>query len=365
MNVPDDNMARTRIRLSEMGEFAIIKEIVVPLARHYNVDAGLGDDCGYIQVGGAMLAVSADVGPRPLVHQLLGYENDFIAAGWHAVVATASDIATAAARPLFLIDTIDAPSDLETGVLEDYLNGYFSACAEFGYVALGGDVRQGQSLSMRVFGVGIVEHQHVIRRSGARAGDIIVLLGPAGKFISSFLTATRDGTDALPTSDLAALRFPTPRQREMQLLGSRGLISAASDSSDGVLGAIENICCRSHCSAELDLDASQLPDCVLKESRASGVSPWNLFFFWGDWSIVITVRRSHIDELMKVARSEGYSVMEIGRMTDGPIPLSARLDGTHVRVRPLRNENFRERGFNDGILSHVEYMLRAPLFEDV
>src|SRR6185503_581977 len=85
--------------LSDLGEFALLERVVFPAARRWGVDGELGDDCGFVAIGDALLAVSADVGPRPLVQQLPGHERDYEASGWHAAVTTASDLATAAARP--------------------------------------------------------------------------------------------------------------------------------------------------------------------------------------------------------------------------------------------------------------------------
>src|SRR5262245_7382870 len=89
-------------QLKDLGEFAVLEQVIFPIAQRFEPTTSVGDDCAFVDVGDKLIAISADVGPRPLVQQLVGYEKDQQAAGWHAVVATASDIATAAAAPLVL-----------------------------------------------------------------------------------------------------------------------------------------------------------------------------------------------------------------------------------------------------------------------
>ena len=358
MTIPGDR-PRT---LRDVGEFALLESVVFPMARRYGVDADLGDDCGFVEIGGALIAVSADAGPRPLVQQLSGHETDYEAAGWHAVVATASDIATAGAKPLFLVDTIDAPPDLPVPFLQAFMDGYFRACAEFGFQTVGGDIRQGSVLTARVFGVGLVEHGARIGRRSAAPGDHVVLIGGAGAFISAFLFAERQGHHRLSSNIMEILRFPRPQLREMQVLAKHCLVSAASDSSDGVLGALENIGKQSQCGFHLNLDAKLLDERITNEASIRGFDPWNIFFCWGDWSVVAVVPQGRLLDFSKVASDHSIVWIPLGQVVHGPFSLHATVDGIQQRVRVLRNENFVKTGFHAGLGSHINHMLATKLF---
>lgn len=120
-------------RLADVGEFKLLERVVLPLARAADGLTQVGDDCAFIEVGSETLVVTADVGPRPIIRSLAAYRDDWEASGWLAVVATASDIASAGARPLLLTNCIDAPADLEVDVLERFMRGYFHAMEEFGF----------------------------------------------------------------------------------------------------------------------------------------------------------------------------------------------------------------------------------------
>src|SRR4051812_35802224 len=104
-------MSETReITLADLGEFRILAEVILPLARRADGVTEAGDDCAFVEAGGATLAVTADVGPRPLIRSLTAHCDDWEASGWMAVLATASDIASAGARPLLLTNCVDAPA---------------------------------------------------------------------------------------------------------------------------------------------------------------------------------------------------------------------------------------------------------------
>ena len=350
-------------RLDSLGEFRILSEILFPLAGALGTDPVLGDDCGFISVGGVTLAVSGDVGPAPLLWQLPGHSDDYFAAGWLAAVATASDIATAGATPLFMMDLIDAPGSARTEVLSEYAEGYFAACRRFGFICLGGDLRQGPTLAMRTVGAGIVGNGVQIGRTGVRPDDVFVLLGRGGQFISSFLTIKRLGPGEQGfEKDLDALRFPVPQLRSMEILAKETMVRAASDSSDGVLGAVQNIVSSSGCGVKLECNANMLSEQVLVAARMHGVSPWNLFYFWGDWSVVAVIRREQWENFDRVAHAEGIEYAALGLATGGGPRVSANIDGVVKDVNIVRNENFTADGFNFDVMTHVEKFLSSKIF---
>jgi thiamine-monophosphate kinase len=159
-------------------------DVVLPLARAADKLTQVGDDCTFIETGGDILAVTADVGPRPLIRSLAAHRDDWEASGWLAVVATASDVATAGAKPLLLANCTDAPANLGVDVLTQFMRGYFAAMVEFGFRNGGGDIRQGPVLAARVFGAGTLVGARRVGRGGARAGDRLVVIGPPGSFMA-------------------------------------------------------------------------------------------------------------------------------------------------------------------------------------
>lgn len=353
--------------LGEIGELRLLEEVVLPMARRFDPATAAGDDCAFILVGEHILAATGDVGPRPVIQNLAAHRDDWEAAGWLAVVATASDIASAAAKPLFLTNCIDAPPSLPVEALAGFMQGYFRALTTLGFSNGGGDLRHGPNLLARVFGVGLVEHGRRIGRGGATPGDHLVAIGPTGSFMANFLLAMSAEATAeralMPQYSAETLRFPRPQLEAMQVLAHHGLIVAASDTSDGLIGAVDNIARKSQCAFQLRLDERHLVPEVLAAAKVYDVdSPWNIFFAWGDWSIAAVVPAGRLAEFASVCQSHQFEWRDLGVATSGK-GLTARREplGEWFELAILRNENFVSRGFNAGIAGHLNYILRTPL----
>jgi|RhiMetdeSRZDD1v2_1073273.scaffolds.fasta_scaffold37754_3 thiamine-monophosphate kinase len=355
------------LTLGAVGEVRLIEEFLLPLAREYSPATALGDDCTYIETGGPLVAVTADVGPKPLLNSLPGYEGDLEAAGWLAVVATASDVATAGARPLFLTNCVDAPPELHVNDFIAFMRGYFSASAAFGFQSGGGDVRHGPRLAIRVFGAGVVEHGKRIGRSGSRPGDHLIVLGVPGRFMATYLLAVKADPEVMCDGKLVGeaesiLRRPEPQIQAMIALTSNDLVVAASDTSDGLLGAIDNLARSGCCGFELKLDDSLLPASVARAATATGLNPWNIFFSWGDWGVAAVVRKERYAELQDVCNRYSIQSIRLGHVSGGSREVRAQLGGRLVRVAAVRNENFVSYGFNAGLRGHLDHMLSTNLF---
>lgn len=350
--------------LSDYGEFRAIRDIVLPLGMETDAVTVAGDDCAYVALGDDWLAVSADVGPRPLIDLVPGRERNFEAGGWLAAVATISDLATAGAEPLLLTNCVDAPADLPVADLEAFMRGFFKACSAFGFKNGGGDLRQGRELIARVFGVGAVRQRRRVGRGGAQAGDRIVAIGPTGQVMATYLNAVAGSpADPLSSEAVAILSYPTPRMREMASLVGRNLVHAASDTSDGLLGAIENIARRSELSYHIKLQSEFLDQATLLAAQRSGAaSPWNVFFSWGDWSVAAAIPSARWATFEAACTEAHINYRCIGQFTDEAASLVTVDDAATYAINVVRNENFTSKGYNGGVEAHIRYMMETPIF---
>jgi thiamine-monophosphate kinase len=354
--------------LAELGELRLIEEVILPLAQRFDIETIAGDDCAYIDAHGT-LAITADVGPKPLLQSLPGYERDLDAAGWLAAVATASDVATAGAEPLFLTNCIDAPPETTVGEFTQFLGGYFCACTTFGFKNGGGDVRHGPKLAARVFGAGIRQHGRRLGRDGVSPGDHIAIVGPAGDFMATYLLAKHGDPATIDLGQLKpaaaeVLRRPRPQLEAMQRLAAAGAVTAASDTSDGLIGAVENLCRSSNIGVQFNLRREIIPTSVSRAAELHGVDPWNLFMAWGDWSVVVAVPPNQIHPFEETCQEHGIRRCMMGIATTHAREMTATLDdGGLVRVSAIRNENFVSHGFNADLDDHLAFILKTPLFK--
>lgn len=201
-----------------------------------------------------------------------------------------------------------------------------------------------------------------VSRRGAADGDILVSIGRLGLFITAYLKARRAGLDALSAEELRTLIRPQPKLREMQILVQQSLLSAASDNSDGLLGAIWNIAEKSSVRAVLDLDDDMLSTDLLQTAKREGLNPWNLAFCWGDWQVVATVPQDRYPRFVAATAAHGIDFVRLGVFEMGSQMICARYGDRLYSVNLVRNENFAAKSYNKGIQSQVDYQLSAPLF---
>jgi thiamine-monophosphate kinase len=345
--------------LGEVGEFVLINDVVLPCLSSVAAGALQGNDCAYITSPSPHLAVTCDVGPRPVAWNL--GQRSYWSWGWHSVVINVSDLAAAGAEPLAITTSVEAPTSFLVEDLRDFFEGLAAACKRFGLRTAGGNIRAAPRFEVHGTALGTVETPLGIRREGCRPGHRLFAIGEMGQLISAFLKASHFGFETLNAREKDTLLRPTARSEEMRKV--RHLVDAASDNSDGVLGAIWNIVERSRCGVELTLDRAVIPANVLAASTLERADPWNLMFFWGDWQVVVAVSESNTATFRRIVEQEAIPCTELGRAVESAPALSARTRDNIHRVKLLRNENFRDSSFNASVEGHIAAMLHAPLFD--
>jgi len=282
--------------------------------------------------------------------------------GWYAVVINLADLAAAGATPLIITTSVEAPADMAVDDFKGFFEGIAEASQEHGIANGGGNVREAPKFACHGTAIGVTPTDAQLRRNGAQSGDLIVSVGECGRFATAYVRAKNHGFDSLSPDEQTQLCRPRARVNEMQILHSNGLVSAASDNSDGVMGAIWNIAEASGCAIELDMSPESLPERVVEVASEFGYNPWNLMFFWGDWQVVVSVPPGRSDEFWRVSKEHRIPVQHLGRACAGPPRLVGLSEGRRHNLRLLRNENFLKSSFNTDVEEHVEFMLRSQLW---
>jgi thiamine-monophosphate kinase len=143
----------------------------------------------------------------------------------------------------------------------------------------------------------------------------------------------------------------------MVRLGKESLVNAASDSSDGVLGAVANLAYSSKLAALLDLDKIAVPPATRLAAERAGCDPLNVMLLWGGWEVVAAIPANKLAR----ARVLDGSLTVLGQFDSGPPALYNRINGRRLPLPLLRNENFTQDAYNQSFAAHLRRMLYTPL----
>lgn len=237
-------------RAKRLGEFALIERYFRPLAAGRPGALGLADDAALIDVPqGRRLAVTTDLLTAG-VHFLPDDPPDLIAR--KALRVNLSDLAAMAARPLAYFLAAAFPVEIDESWIAGFAAGLAQDQAEFDVALMGGDTTATAGpLTLAVTALGTVEAGRELRRSGAKAGDLVAVSGTIGDGVLGL--ARLQGRLAPLAGDehlIERYRLPQPRLALAQQL--IGLATAGLDVSDGLIADLGHICETSGLSAIIE-----------------------------------------------------------------------------------------------------------------
>jgi phosphoribosylformylglycinamidine cyclo-ligase len=231
------------------------------------VATGIGPFAGlYALPGGGHLAASADgVGTKIKVAIAYGRHRGI---GHDLVNHCVNDIATAGARPLFLLDYF-ASGRLEEGVFTEVMAGLAEACGENGCALLGGETAEMPGVyalgdyDLAGFVVGHIEPGGAAR-APVTAGDLLVGLPSSGLHTNGYSLVRRVFEDVPLDHVFPALGRPLgdellePHRSYLRRLGELPWKAAAHVTGGGLLGNIPRALPEG-LMAELDRSAWDVP----------------------------------------------------------------------------------------------------------
>lgn len=264
------------------GEFDLIARFRCRTAMTDRVALGIGDDCASIRfTAGAEVLVTTDM-LMDGRHFLLA-EHPLSAIGRKCLGVNLSDIAAMAGRPVAAVVAVALPAARATQIAMGVYEGMERMAEQYGVALVGGDTNAWDGpLVVSVTVLGEATGRGPVRRSGAKAGDAILVTGPLG---GSLLGRHLD---------------PRPRVAEALALHEAADLHAMIDLSDGLAGDLPHILVESGgLGAVLEVEAIPIhPDAWLRSGR-DGISPLDHALGDGeDFELCLTVSSDDADRLL-------------------------------------------------------------------
>ena len=303
---------------SESAEDRLIARYFGPLAQHPGA-LGLTDDAAILTPpAGCDLLLKADA----IVGEVHFFADDppgTIAR--KALRVNLSDLAAKGAKPLGFLLSLALPKGIDDAWLAAFAEGLQADVEQYECPLLGGDTdRTPGPVTVSIATFGSVPHGSMVRRSGARVGDRVVVTGTIGdgtlglQLRKARATAAHWGlTDAMRDNLLDRYLLPQPRNAIADAV--RRFASAAMDVSDGLAGDLAKLCRASGVSATID--AARLPLSAAAQAAlahdASLIEP--VLTGGDDYEILASVSAAKLAEFRTAASAVGVNLTEIGEIT--------------------------------------------------
>jgi thiamine-monophosphate kinase len=300
------------------GEDSLIARYFKPLATDPGA-FGLNDDAGILKALGNDIVVTTDA----LVEGVHFLPDDppFTIAQ-KALRVNLSDLAAKGADPAGFVLSL-ALRKVDEAWLAAFARGLGADAIAFNCPLLGGDtVSTPGPLMVSITAFGRVAPGQMVHRSGAKAGDQVVVTGAIGDaalgldILKRGRVATALASDAA-SRDMLVGRYRVPQPRNALAPAIRAHAHAAMDVSDGLAGDLTKLCAASGVSAVIDLKSIPLSPGASKAMAAGAVGISEIISGGDDYELLCAVSPEAWEDFVRMAQAAGVAASPIGTVIAG------------------------------------------------
>ena len=303
-----------------LGEFELIRRFFVRQsaapdsagAVQSGVILGIGDDAALLDMPpGSELVAAVD---SIVAGRHFPEGADARSIGHRALAVNLSDLAAMGATPAWATLALTMPG-ADGAWLEHFAAGLLDLADAHGVALVGGDTTRGP-LTVSVQLLGHVPRGRALRRSGARAGDLLAVTGTLGdagaglEFVGAALPETRPAALEL----IRRFEYPMPRVRFG--LAARGIASAAMDLSDGLVGGLPKLAQASGLAAHVSVERLPMSESMRAVVPAAQALAWALAA-GDDYELLLAVPAPRYAELAAAAGQLNLRLTTIGELRAG------------------------------------------------
>lgn len=315
-------MSRTEIK--DYGEFGLIHHLTknIELQNASSV-LGVGDDAAVIDHFGKQTVVTTDLLIEG-VHFDLAY-TPLKHLGYKSVVVNLSDIYAMNATPTQITLSIGVSSRFSVEALEEFYDGVYAACEEYGVDLIGGDTSSSQKgFIISVTALGELVSENVVQRSTAKKGDLICCSGDLGGAYIGLLFLEREKKIFLESPQvqpdlenesyvIGRLLKPKARKDIIEFFETNGIKpTAMMDISDGLSSELLHICEKSGVGCVIYEEKLPIAEEARKAAYKFEIDPTACALSGGeDYELLFTISQ---DDYEKLTLNEQISV--IGYITE-------------------------------------------------
>ena len=274
-----------------LGERELIRRISEILGGVEN------DDCAVIDAGERYLVATTD-----MLHRKTDFPDIMNPwqMGWMAVAVNLSDIAAMGAEPAGVLIAAGLPPEADLYFIDELFSGFGDCAAYYGTRIIGGDTDSHQELTITGTALGFVEKDLVLRRRGARPGDLLCTTGTLGG-AGGGLWAWQHGVQS---EFITRLLEPEPRLAEGRALAKSRAVTSMMDNSDGLALSLSDLAEVSHVGFVVQEEALPIAE-GLAEMVGQAKALETVMSAGGDFELVFTVRPEGLEAARQGVRADG------------------------------------------------------------
>ncbi|MDX2045920.1 MAG: thiamine-phosphate kinase [Chitinophagaceae bacterium] len=317
-------MNDSRTEISSLGEFGLIHHLTknIELQNASSV-VGVGDDAAVIDHFGKQTVITTDLLIEGIHFDLIYTPLKHL--GYKSVVVNLSDIYAMNATPTQIILSIGISNRFSVEALDEFYEGVYAACEEYGVDLVGGDTSSSQKgFIVSATAIGEVAADKVVKRSTAKKGDLLCCSGYLGAAYIGLLFLEREKKIYLESPQvqpdlegesyvIGRLLKPEARKDIIQFFEQNNILpTAMMDISDGLSSEILHICEKSGVGCLLYEEKIPVSEETKMAAFKFEFDPTACALSGGeDYELLFTIRQGDYD---KIALNDQISV--IGYMTE-------------------------------------------------
>lgn len=312
-----------RTEVSSLGEFGLIDHLTKNNEiKNSSTIIGVGDDGAVIDHFGRQTVISSDLLLEG-IHFDLSY-TPMKHLGYKSVVVNLSDIYAMNAVPTQIVLNIGFSNRFSLEALDEFYEGVYAACERYSVDLVGGDTSSSQKgFIISVTAIGEVAPNKFVKRSGAKANDLICVSGELGGAFLGLTLLEREKKIFLETGSqpdlegqayiVGRLLKPEARKDIVDYFAEADITPTAMiDVSDGLSSDLLHICKQSNTGCVLYEDKLPFNDEMKEFAYKLQIDPTACALSGGEeYELLFTVDQADYE---KIKSNPAISV--VGYMTN-------------------------------------------------
>jgi thiamine-monophosphate kinase len=309
--------------ISELGEFGLIDRLTKQIhLKNESTVLGVGDDAAVLEYKNKQIVVTTDLLTEGVHFNLMYVPLKHL--GYKAVAVNLSDIYAMNATPRQITISIALSKKFSVEAIEELYAGIYLACDKYNVDLVGGDTTSSLTgLTISITAIGEAEKGKIVKRSGAKANDLLCVSGDLGGAYMGLQLLEREnevfkvnqnmqpqleGYDYILERQLK----PEPRADIIAALKKLGILPTSMiDISDGLSSEIMHLCKNSGLGCNLFEDKIPMDNQTKQMAEEFHINPIVAALNGGeDYELLFTIP---LDEYEKIKNDPDFTV--IGHMT--------------------------------------------------